>query len=272
MEESVTNRLALMGSESPVKLTETLMCQYRESLISRGCRKQTVQLYSCCIRKLSVFLQGEKELTEENLKEWLRYLQEMGYSIRTINLHISSVNGLLRYCGKGKMPAVTLSVSQNTRLPEFTREGYLQVLSYAKKHCSSRDYLLIKTLATIDISVSSLCYMTVEACERGALGSGNSKETVIPRSLQQELLAYIEEKKLKTGSVFISNRGNQLDRSNITHRIEMIAVAAGLEPGECTPRSLHHLYERTQEGITQHLMTLHRQIYEELLDEEKKIS
>ncbi len=40
-------------------------------------------------------LQGDKEITEDCLKQWVAYLKKKGFD-RTINLDISSFNGLLR--------------------------------------------------------------------------------------------------------------------------------------------------------------------------------
>lgn len=255
----------------PLKMTKALLEEYRIYLINRGCEAQTISMYFCYLKRLYAFLPKEKELTEENLKGWVEALQNKGYSDRTINMHISSVNGLLRFCGH-KIMHISVTVTPCTAdMPELTREEYLRLLSYVKIQGPKRDYLLIKTLATVDISVIDLILLTVEACQKGIVNSSNQKESLIPDSLQEELLAYIEEQNLKTGPVFVSKTGKLLDRSNMTHTIARWGKKAGISSKKCNPRALHQLYLRTQEEIHRELMPFQRKAYEDLLNEEQMI-
>ncbi len=270
MGTTVTKKLETSKDDEPVKLTKDLMNQYRESLIMRGCEKQTINTYLCYLNRLYAFLPEGKELTDENIRQWVTHLKNEGYSDRTINLHISSINGLLRFCRHNKVLISVISVPRDAEIPELTRDEYLKLLSYVKRHGSERDYLLIKVLATIDITLSDLSLLTVEACQEGMIKLPNNQDVVIPESLKQELLSYIKKEGIHSGSALVTNTGNQLNRSNITHMIKKYGTKAGIATDKSNPRALHNLYERTQEEITQHLMSLHMQEYEKLLDEEKK--
>ncbi len=270
MNTSVAEKTTPSENDSVVKLTKELINQYRKSLEDRECRQQTIAMYSCYLNKLYDFLQGDKELSDENLKHWIESLRNRGYSDRTINMYISSVNGLLRFCGHKSIPISVTSAPQNVELPGLTREEYLQLLSYIKKYGSERDYLLTKTLGTMDINVMDLSFLTVEACQKGFVELPDHRQAVITDNLKRDLILYIGRKGLSTGSVFITNQGNPIDRSNLTHLIERYGEEAGLDSRKCNPRALHSLYQRTQEEITQQLMSLHMQEYEKLLDQEEK--
>ncbi len=261
--------MAASKVEKPVKLTKRLMNQYRESLISEGLGKQTISMYFCYLNRLYGFLKGDREITEEGLDLWVSSLKEKGFSDRTINLHISSVNGLLRFCGQDRSRVSVITVPRSAKLPELTRAEYLSLLSYVKAHGSERDYLLIKTLATIDISVTDLPCLTVKACQTGTVECPHNREAVIPDSFRQELLSYIEGQGISGGPVFVTAKGGQLDRSNITHLIEWYGTKAGIDRKKANPRALHSLYERTREEITQRLMGQRMQEYERLLEEEQ---
>ncbi len=178
-----------------VRLTKTLINQYRKSLEDRACAQQTISMYFCYLNRLYDFLPGDREITDESLKQWVRYLKEEGYSDRTINMHISAVNGFLRFCGDTDAPVSVIAVHRRSEMPELSRDEYLQLLSYVKDHESERDYLLIKTLATIDIGVTDLPCVTAEACKKGVVELPNSREITIPESLKQELLAYCKGQK-----------------------------------------------------------------------------
>ncbi len=270
MGTAVTKKIAASDVDKPLKLTKKLMNQYRESLVMRGYGKQTISMYSCYLNRLYAFLPGEKELTDENLKQWVKSLKDQGYSDRTVNQHIFSVNGLLRFCGEKSAAVSVISVPRSADTSELTRDEYLQLLKYVKENGSERDYLMIKTLATIDIMVKDLSLLTVDACQKGSIELPNNREAVIPDSLKQELLSYIEEKGYTSGPVFVTSNGNQLHRSNITHIIEKYDIGAGLDQNKSNPRALHSLYERTQKEITQHLMSCQMQEYDKLLREEQK--
>ncbi len=259
----------MVGTNS-VKLTKELINQYRKSLEDRGCGQQTISMYFCYLNRLYDFLQGDKEITDESLNQWVATLKKEGLSDRTINMHISSVNGLLRFYGCKDTPVSVLSVHRREKWKELTRNEYLQLLSYVKENGSERDYLLIKTLATIGIYVTDLPYVTVEACRKGVMELPDNREIEIPESFDQELLSYIENCGLDKGSIFVTKYGKDIDRANISRYIKRMGEEAGIEKGKCTASSLHRLYERTQREITQHLMSLHMQEYDKLLNEEKK--
>ncbi len=70
-------------------------------------------------------------------------------------------------------------------------------------------------------------------------------------------MSYIENCGIKTGSIFVTKCGDNIDRVNITHYIKQMGEQAGIEKEKCNASSLHRLYERTQKEISQHLMSLH---------------
>ncbi len=258
-----------MKDDQSVRLTKTLIDEYRQSLLDRGYKQQTINMYLCYLNQLYTFLPPGKHLTDENLSQWVESLKLEGYSDRTINLHISAVNGLLKYCGHRNMPSSVITHPEDADSSELTRKEYLQLISYVKKKGSYRNYLLVETLATVDINVTDLFMLTVEACQKGVIEYSNQREVVIPNSLRKELLTYIEKKGLISGPVFITRGGQLIDRSNINHKIEQLGGEAGLDPKKCNLRSLHLLYRRTQEEIDKELMPQHMRIYEQMLEREQ---
>ncbi len=262
--------IVIMSTENAITLTKTLMDQYRESLVNRGYGQQTISMYFCYLNRLYDFLPGEKKLTDENLAQWAASLKAEGLSDKTVRMHISAVNGLLRFCGQKSMPTAVVPASQEEELPELTRDEYLQLLTYIKEYGSERDYLLTKLLATIDMNLNDLPCVTAEACMAGTVELENNRKAVLPDGLKQELLAYLSEQEMTTGPVFVSRRGRELDRSNITRMIRRMGKNAGLNPEKCNPRALHNLYKRTQEEIDQMIMPVHMQAYNDLLNNEQE--
>ncbi len=271
MNRSASKEKTISCSSNSLKLTRTLIDQYQDSLLSRGCKKQTINMYLCYLNRLYDYLQEDRHLTDENLKNWIVSLQEKGFSERTVNLHISSVNGLLKYCGQKKVSVALMSVPREAELPELTREEYLRLLFYARQYGSERDYLLIKTLVSVDLTVNDLSYLTKENCQNGVIVLPHNKMAFIPECLKMELLAYTKKSGIRSGVVFVSRYGNALDRYNITHKIEQLGKGAGIEAGKSNPRALHKLYQKTQERINHELMTFRWKAYEELLNAEQEI-
>ena len=67
----------------------------------------------------------------------------------------------------------------------------------------------------------------------------------MPAELCKMLKAYVAEKKIKSGAVFVTNSGNPLDRSNIWSDMKKLCRAAGVPEEKVFPHNLRHLFART---------------------------
>ncbi len=252
-----------------VVMTDELIEQFLRRMQDKGCKTETIRAYQRSLDELYTFLPEDKKITEKILNYWKVNLREQGFSDSTVNLRVSSVNGLLRFCGAKKTGIIRTTTARSAERPEPSRGEYLQFLGYVRENGSEQEYLLVKIFATVDLNLRELASLTVDACREGVIRLSPVREAIIPSCMQDELLRYIERNHLTAGAVFITKGGNLLDRSNITHAIRHLAEKSGMDPEKCSPSALHRMYQATKSDIGQRFMPLYLQAYDSLLNTEQ---
>ena len=78
----------------------------------------------------------------------------------------------------------------------------------------------------------------------------------LPEKLRRLLKGYLRAQKITAGAVFLSRRGNPLDRSNIWRDMKALCQSAGVAPGKAFPHNLRHLFARTYYALEKDLSRL----------------
>lgn len=151
-----------------------------------------------------------------------------------------------------------------------TRNEYLRLLLAAKSLHRERTYLLIKVFACTGIRINQLPDLTTEAVREGCIVYSDF-ELRIPNVLCDELLDYAERKGICSGAIFCTRNGNEIDRSNLTHAIRVLADAACVPPEKCSPRCLQRMYRETQAQFRKNVDFLVIQASDRMIGEEQKI-
>ena len=68
---------------------------------------------------------------------------------------------------------------------------------------------------------------------------------LIPKSLQVKILYYIYKNSISHGTVFCTNSGKPVDRSNIWREMKSLCGKADVEDGKVFPHNLRHLFAKT---------------------------
>lgn len=245
-------------------------------LASEKCRKwspDTRHCYANCLQGLLAFVQRHGPLTPELLADWRNQLSE-SYGRTTLNVHITAANNYFRWCKRYDLMSNHLkSPSDEEReSPALTRGEYLKLLRTARRLGERRSYLLIKLFVTVDLPLQCLDQITVELVRQGS-GTlqcrGSSIAFCCPAGLQQELLAYIADRSLRHGPVFLTRGGQPLNRANIFRKLQQLCQEAGVPEEKGNPRSMRNLYKATQHQLDDHLLVLKKQMYDHLLEMEQ---
>lgn len=178
------------------------------------------------------------------------------------------------FCWDGGPDAAQQEMSEQTGLaPGLTREEYLRLLRAARDKGQERTYLLIKLFATTGIPVQCLDQVTAQLIRDGQGELRRHKMKIrffCPEVLRQEMLNYMANHGVCEGPVFVTRRGNILNRSNLFRNIQILCKPAGVAAEKCNPRCLRELYRTTCIRIQRRVEKLSAQMYEELLEEEQK--
>ncbi len=167
----------------------------------------------------------------------------------SVNSALSSLNSFFTYLEREDCRVKTLKLQRSIyREPEkeLSKEEYRRLVRASGENV--RLCLLIQTICATGIRVSEHRFITVEAAQRGWAEvrlKGKQRRVYLPKQLCGMLLKYARERKIKSGSIFVTATGKPLDRSNIWAEMKALCDRAGVERSKVFPHNLRHLFART---------------------------
>lgn len=236
---------------------------YLSSLEARGRRRATLAGYAPKLRALLDFL-PDGSISSGTLGAWRNELLNRGYSPATANSYLSAANGLVASLGRRDLQLSDMPGSEHSPRPSISRQEYLQVLSCAHSAGRKRDYLLVKSMALLGLTASSLSELRVES-----LGSGSVRGVPIPVGLVAELQSYVEGEGLVSGPIFGGRDGSPLSRSAVASVLRSLAEAAEIAPERLSPGALSSLRKEAIEAIEGDFAPLVEHVYDSLLATEQ---
>lgn len=269
METALQDRTA-----APAELTVTWeeVCRYLDSLVARGRRRETIQVYRPKLEAFYHFLPEDKRVAADTLELWRAALLREGYSPGTANTHVSAANGLLAYLGRRDLQLIGQLDTEGEIQPELSRTEYLRLLATARNLGRERTYLMVKVFALTGIRVSELNRVMVRAVEEGRVLTacdGRAQYVLIPACLRKELTVYLRRVGITAGPVFVTRSGRPMRRTQVSGEIRTLCRDARVDGDKSNPRCLRRLYQVTQERIRDSVQILAEQAHERMLEEEQ---
>lgn len=223
--------------------------KYRLYLMEMEKSPATIEKYLRDIRKFSIWLGADREVTKERVIEYKHALTER-YKTSSVNSMLVALNMFFHYLGWEQCCVRALKCQQQMFIgsrKELKQEEYLRLVETALQKGQEQIALVMETIASTGIRISELRYITVEAVQQGYANvncKGKSRQVFIVKELRKKLSKYLQQKKIKRGPIFLSQKGNPLDRSNIWTKMKKIAEIAGVNTVKVFPHNLRHLFAR----------------------------
>ena len=212
--------------------------------------RATIDKYLRDAARFMGFVGEGKIVTKDIVIAYKEYLAE-NYAVTSANSMLAAVNSFLRVI-RCEDCAVKFFKVQSTAFRakerELTREEYIRLVEAAKKKGKKCLSLIMQTICATGIRISELRFITVEALHvRQATVSlkGKTRTVILPVELCIELKRYIREKKITSGSIFVTRTGKPIDRSNILHGMKALCEAAKVLKSKVSPHNLRHLFALT---------------------------
>ena len=180
-----------MNRQNGIQISQKLIDSFLEHCSTHH-KKETLSQYRTNIQNFFDALPAGKMVNRDTVKKWGQYLTEKGYSPQSVNVRISSINSFLIFLDHKELTCGHVKLNENVIQPELTRSEYIRLLQTAREKGQHRAYLLIKTLASMDISLDMLQRITYDDVCSGRL-TEPEKVIYFPKCLQEELLAYADE-------------------------------------------------------------------------------
>ncbi|MGC8749359.1 tyrosine-type recombinase/integrase [Hydrotalea sp.] len=194
------------------------------------------------------------------IKTWLAFLKEQGIESKSIKRKISTLKSFFRFLQKigciHQSPMVTIIAPKaKKQLPVFVEETKIQALLQMPVDETDWDertyFLVLQLFYHTGMRLSELIYLSEKQIDAAnqqikVLGKGN-KERIIPihNQLQQQIMAYINEKHQKFGSqieqVFVNHNNKPLKHRQVYEQVKRrLALVTTLK--KKSPHVLRHSF------------------------------
>ncbi len=242
------------------KMEIEMMQKFEEFLRNEERSSATIEKYMRDVRNFAGFI-GSEEVCKKSIMEYKNKLGN-SYAVTSANSMIAALNAFLRFCGWHNLCVKQFRVQRQaycSEEKELTKAEYIRLLEAAKRKQNKRLNLIIQTICSTGIRVSELQYITVEALCKGEAAvncKGKNRRIFIVSELKKKLLAYVKEKKIESGAVFVTRNGNPVSRHNIWKEMKSLCEQARVSPSKVFPHNLRHLFARTFYGIEKDIVKL----------------
>lgn len=249
-----------MQSKRNLIITTEMLKQYIVYLKEDEKSLSTIEKYVRDIKKFISFAQGNpvtKELVIE-YKDNLKYL----YRPVSINSMLAALNSFFTFLSWDDCHVKRLKIQRKVfcdKKKELSKSEYEKLIEASRQGNKEPINLIIQTICGTGIRVSELKYITVEAVKRRRAVvecKGKIRLAFINKKLQRLLLHYINRRGIKSGSVFVTRRGNPVHRCNIWKEMKALCETAGVSSEKVFPHNLRHLFARTFYGIEKDIVKL----------------
>ena len=236
-------------TDTKERMTEKQIERFRDHLIREEKSSGTVEKYLRDVRSFFRFL-PEKRVTKEQTLAWKEHLICSGYAAATVNSMLASLNSFLRFLGRTECCVRPLRRQRRIfrdRDRELTKEEYDRLLRAAQQAGKRRLYFILQTLAATGIRISELRFITAQSLRtrRAEVDcKGKQRVVLLTEKLCRSLRAYCREEGISSGPVFVTRKGNPVDRSNVWTEMKRLCGAAGVEAKKVFPHNLRHLFAR----------------------------
>lgn len=228
-------------------LNEQIIRNFHNYLLQEEKSAATVEKYLRDVRAFCVFA-GKRMVTKELVQCWKQKLTEKGYAVRSINSMLASLNSLLHFLGWEDCRVKSLKMQRQTYCPqerELTKAEYFRLIRAADDKPQLR--LIMEAICGTGIRVSELLSFTVEAVKRGRVEiscKGKIRTILLPGRLRKYLMDYAKKNQIRTGVIFLTKKGNPLDRSSIWAQMKKLCGKAGVKAEKVFPHNLRKLFAR----------------------------
>lgn len=231
------------------KLSLKTIKKYKDFLYEEERSTSTINKYMRDIRSFYEYLPEDKMITKEVLVAYKQSLADKKYKISSINSMLVAINGLLEFMNLSSFKLKLHKLQRNVICEEeLSKEEYKRLLEAALRKENERLYMLLQTICGTGIRVSEHQYITVESLKEGKSvvhNKGKTRVIFIPDKLRKILILYCKQEKILSGPVFVTKRGNPMDRSNIWVAMKKLCEDAKVDGKKVYPHNLRHLFALT---------------------------
>lgn len=242
-------------------LNENKIIKFQEYLYLEERSQATIKKYIHDVVTYYRFLDNDKKITKESLIAYKKKLVEK-YKIGSVNSMLTSLNCFLAHQKLSDFKMKLCKVQKKMfyeEEKELTKEEYKRLLEVASKENNQQLYMLLQTICGTGIRVSEHRFITVESLKTGRVvinNKGKERVIFITKQLKRLLIEYCKKGGIISGTIFITKKGEPLDRSNIWRKMKNLCEEAKVDREKVFPHNLRHLFALTYYRLQKDIIRL----------------
>jgi site-specific recombinase XerD len=228
-----------------LQISETEIGKFREHLTEMDLNPNTVKKYVLDIEKLKAYLEEQDDVVNRvSIAAYLEKLKQEGYKLYTLNTIAASINAYSRFIGHPELQCSHFKIRRNNNLDrqsQLTAEEYESLIHAAREQGDFFMVLLIQVIASTELRMNELQYLTVESLEDGVvqvLRSGEAYDIYLSDDLLGGLCSYAKHQQKQSGIIFCGKNGKVVDRKSLWRSFKKLAEQAGVNPEKVCARNL----------------------------------
>ena len=220
--------------------------KFERHLRGTNLSENTISSYLFAIKQYS---EQYGEITKKNLRQYKVWLIE-SYKPKTVNLRLRAINCYLESINKEKLKLPFVRVQQKAFLENVISEAdYEYFKNSLKKDGELFWYFVIRFLAATGARVSELIQIKAEHIRLGHLDlyskGGKLRRIYIPKTLQNEALSWLNDKKQESGFIFLNKYGERITTRGIASQLKKLASRYGIDTAVVYPHSFRHRFAKS---------------------------
>ena len=205
----------------------------------------TVNSYTWTVR---FFEKRYGELNKKNLLAYKGYLVEH-YKPQTVNLRLQGINRYLEFTRQDKLKLRFVKVQQKNYLENVISDADYQFLKSSLLKDGLKDwYFVVWFMTATGARISELLQFKAEHVMMGHLDiytkGGKVRRVYIPEILQKEASAWLRERNITSGYIFLNRFGKRITARGISIQLKHFADKYGLNREVVYPHSFRHRYAK----------------------------
>lgn len=243
------------------KITQKQLIDFKQHLVNEEKSAATIEKYVRDVQTFIAWLKGEAGVDKAAVITYKQYLTEH-YQTASVNSILSALNSFFIFNAWFELRIKTIKMQRqifSSKDRELSRAEYERLLKAAESRPNKRLYYILQTICATGIRVSELRFITIEAVKRTyaeVCCKGKNRHVLLPGDLCKLLKDYAEEKKISSGSIFVTGSGRPLDRSNVWADMKKLCETANVARSKVFPHNLRHLFARTYYALQKDIVRL----------------
>ncbi|MCC8135992.1 MAG: site-specific integrase [Ruminococcus sp.] len=222
------------------------MEKFERHLKGLNLSENTISSYTFALKQYN---EKYGEVTRKNLRQYKVWLIE-NYKPQTVNLRLRAINCYLESINKDAWKQPFVKVQQKAFLENVISEAdYEYFKNRLKQDGEMFWYFVIRFLAATGARISELIQIKVEHIKLGHLDlcskGGKLRRIYIPKSLQEETIAWLNDKQQESGFVFLNKYGQRITTRGISGQLKKLAVRYEIDPAVVYPHSFRHRFAKS---------------------------